>query len=477
MDKAEIGFFTEEHARLAEMLAAHGAVAIEHARLIHDLQASNRELQGLVAEHEKVRKAEHEQRVLAEALRDITVMLISSLNLDQVFEGILHQVARVVPYDASSILVLQGDSVEVAHVRGYPSSIIGLRFPLNRPNLLSIMEIGQPSVVDDTRTYEGWVETPETSWIRSVLCAAIRVEEEIYGFLSVDSSTPCAFNEAHVERLRTFAGLAGIAVRNARLFDEVRRHRQAAEAANRAKSTFVANMSHELRTPLNAIIGYSEMLIEDCGDLALDGFVSDLQKIHGSGKHLLSLINDVLDLSKIEAGKMQLYREAFDVTGMLQDVVSTVRPLIEANANELQLIYGNDPAGTGADLGVMHADLTKVRQSLLNLLSNAAKFTEHGVITLAAARERSPDRPAGLGEGVDWLTFCVSDTGIGITVEQLERLFQVFTQGDASTSRRYGGTGLGLALSRRFCQMMGGDITVESAVGVGSTFTIRLPAR
>jgi len=190
MDKAEAGFFTEEHARLAEMLAAHGAVAIEHARLMRDLQDGNRQLQGLVAEHEKVRKAEHEQRVLAEALRDITVMLISSLNLDQVFEGILTHVARVVPYDASSILLIKGESVEVAHVRGYAPSIIGLQFPLNRPNLLSILETGQPSVVDDTRTYDGWVETPETRWIRGVLCAAIRVEEEVYGFLSVDSSTP-----------------------------------------------------------------------------------------------------------------------------------------------------------------------------------------------------------------------------------------------------------------------------------------------
>jgi signal transduction histidine kinase len=468
MDKAEVGFFTEEHARLAEMLAAHGAVAIEHARLMRDLQDGNRQLQGLVAEHERVRQAEHEQRVLAEALQDITVMLISSLNLDQVFEGILNHVAGVVPYNASSILVIKGESVEVAHVRGYPPSIIGLQFPLNRPNLLSIMETGQPSVVDDTRTYAGWVETPETRWIRSILCAAISVEEEIYGFLSVDRDTPHAFSAEHVERLQTFASLAGIAVRNARLFDEVQRHQQAAEAANQAKSTFVANMSHELRTPLNAIIGYSEMLMEDAGDLALDGFVADLKKIQASGKHLLSLINDVLDLSKIEAGRMDLYPETFDVAGMLQDVVSTIEPLVETNANCLEVL-------TGADLGVMHADLAKVRQSLLNLISNAAKFTDHGLITLTAARERGPADPAGR-DGVDWVTFRVSDTGIGMTPEQLEKLFQVFTQADASTSRRYGGTGLGLALSRRFCQMMGGDITVESTYGVGSTFTIRLPA-
>ena len=166
---------------------------------------------------------------------------------------------------------------------------------------------------------------------------------------------------------------------------------------------------------------------------------------------------------------MELYLETFDVAGMLQEVVSTTRPLVEVNANDLEVLVGDHPLGTGADLGVMVADLSKVRQSLLNLVSNAAKFTEHGVITLAAARER--------GDGVDWVTFRVSDTGIGMTPEQLAKLFQVFSQADASTSRRYGGTGLGLALSRRFCQMMGGDISVESTYGAGSTFTIRLPAR
>jgi hypothetical protein len=192
--------------------------------------------------------------------------------------------------------------------------------------------------------------------------------------------------------------------------------------------------------------------------------------VHASGKHLLALINDVLDLSKVEAGRMELYLEAFDVAGMLQNVVSTVEPLVEANANRLDV-------RAGADLGVMRADLTKVRQALFNLLSNAAKFTEHGVITLDAAREQDDRLQPGERDGVDWLTFRVSDTGIGMTPEQLERLFEAFSQADVTISRKYGGTGLGLALSRRFCQMMGGDITVESTYGVGSTFTIRLPAQ
>ena len=226
MYKAEPGFFTEEHARLAEMLAAHGAVAIEHARLLRDLQARNQQLQGLVAEHEQVRKAEHAQRVLAEALRDTAVVLTSSLTLDEIFEGILDQAARVVPFDAASILLIKDEMVEVAHVRNFGRSIIGLQFPLKRPNLLSILETGKPAMIGDTRTDDGWVETQETSWIRSDLSAAIRVGEEVIGFLSLDSGTPYAFTAEHVERLQTFASQTAIALQNARLYSEAQREKQ-----------------------------------------------------------------------------------------------------------------------------------------------------------------------------------------------------------------------------------------------------------
>ena len=234
-----------------------------------------------------------------------------------------------------------------------------------------------------------------------------------------------------------------------------------AEAATEAKSSFLANMSHELRTPLNAIIGYSEMLHEEAEDLGQEDFLPDLNNIHIAGKHLLSLINDVLDLSKIEAGKMEVFSEAFDVPTLIRDVVATIRPLIDKNANKLEVHCADD-------LGAIHADLTKVRQALFNLLSNASKFTEHGIITLEAAREMVNGQP--------WISFRVHDTGIGMTPEQLSKLFQAFSQADASTTRQYGGTGLGLAISRKFCQMMGGDITVESVFGQGSTFTIQLPA-
>jgi PAS domain S-box-containing protein len=238
--------------------------------------------------------------------------------------------------------------------------------------------------------------------------------------------------------------------------------RDAAEAANRAKSTFLANMSHELRTPMNAIIGYSELLAEDAEDEGHDEMVPDLEKINAAGKHLLALINDILDLSKIEAGRMDLFLETVDLRQMLDESVSTVMPLITKNDNTLETEYTED-------LGSVRVDLTKLRQALFNLLSNASKFTESGTITLAARKERR--------DGDEWLALSVSDTGIGIAEDKLDAVFEEFSQADDSTTRDYGGTGLGLPISRRFCQMMGGDITVSSELDKGTTFTIELPSR
>jgi signal transduction histidine kinase/DNA-binding response OmpR family regulator len=235
--------------------------------------------------------------------------------------------------------------------------------------------------------------------------------------------------------------------------------KDAAEAANRAKSQFLANMSHELRTPLNAIIGYSEMLQEQALDSGQDESIPDLQKIHSAGRHLQSLIDHILDLSKIEAGKLELFLETFDVGDVIRDVLTTIGPLVERNGNTLQANYPN--------LGVIRADMTRLRQILFNLLSNACKFTERGSVRLEAFRSATG--------GTEWIHFRVTDTGIGMTPEQSSRLFQEFTQVDASTTRKYGGTGLGLAISRRFSEMMGGEISVESALGEGSTFTVRIP--
>ncbi|KPQ38903.1 MAG: Signal transduction histidine kinase [Phormidium sp. OSCR] len=263
----------------------------------------------------------------------------------------------------------------------------------------------------------------------------------------------------------------------------------AAEAANEAKSSFLANMSHELRTPLNAIIGYSEILQEEIEDMELEEeeIMTDLKSITTAGRHLLTIIQDILDFSKIEAGKMDLDPQVFNVSTLVQEVASTVQPLVDKNTNTIRV-------ESSLNVGTMEADQTKVRQVLLNLLSNAAKFTHQGTIVLTVNRQESPfsvmsmsaegeapngedsrDRPLSAAEP-GWICFRVSDTGIGMTREQIEHIFQPFTQADQSTTKKYGGTGLGLAISRRFCQMMGGDITVDSEPGVGSTFIVDLPA-
>ncbi|MFM7320635.1 MAG: response regulator [Armatimonadota bacterium] len=237
---------------------------------------------------------------------------------------------------------------------------------------------------------------------------------------------------------------------------------QNALAASRTKSEFLAKMSHELRTPLKAIIGYSEMLQEEAADMGEPAFVTDLERIRSAGKHLLALINDILDLSKIEAGKMEIHLETFLVDAMVRDVVSTVQPLVEKNRNRLAVAV--DPAS-----GEMHSDLVKVRQMLFNLLSNASKFTHEGALALRVLRAER--------EGEAWIVFEVEDSGIGMTEEQMGKLFQDFSQVDSSTSRNYGGTGLGLAITKRFGEMLGGRVHVRSVPGTGSTFTLELPER
>jgi signal transduction histidine kinase/CheY-like chemotaxis protein len=296
---------------------------------------------------------------------------------------------------------------------------------------------------------------------RSVLAIPLLREDRVMGGLSVYRREVGNFSTEVVSLIQTFATQSVLAIQNARLFREIEDKSRQLEVASRYKSEFLANMSHELRTPLNAIIGYSEMLEEEAADLDQKTFIPDLQKINGAGKHLMSLISNILDLSKIEAGKMDLYLENFEIVPMIKEVIATVKPLIEKNANTLELQCADG-------LGQMRSDITKLRQMLFNLLSNASKFTERGTITLRVDRESV--------NGSGWVSFSVTDTGIGMTPEQTTKLFQAFTQADTSTTRKYGGTGLGLAISQKFCHLMGGEITIESALGQGSTFKVRLPA-
>jgi len=293
---------------------------------------------------------------------------------------------------------------------------------------------------------------------RALLLIPLLGTERVVGALVVRRKQPGEFSKSTVELLQTFAAQSVLAIQNARLFSEIEdKSRQLAEASQH-KSQFLANMSHELRTPLNAIIGVTEMLREDAEALNQDP--EPLDRVLGAGRHLLALINDILDLSKIEAGRMELQLESFALAPLIAGVAKTIEPLAAKNANEVTINCA--PA-----IGTLYGDEMRLRQALLNLMSNANKFTERGTITVDARQVQE--------DGRDWIAIAVADTGIGMTPQQMGKLFQEFSQAEASTGRKYGGTGLGLAISQRFCRMMGGDITVESKPGMGSTFTICLP--
>jgi signal transduction histidine kinase len=293
---------------------------------------------------------------------------------------------------------------------------------------------------------------------RGHLTVPLMGPDRTLGALVVRRKAPGEFPKGTIDLLQTFAAQSVLAMQNARLFQEIEEKGRELAEASQHKSQFLANMSHELRTPLNAIIGVSEMLREDAEALKQD--TEPLDRVLGAGRHLLALINDILDLSKIEAGRMELALTTFALAPLIDDVVKTIEPLAAKNSNRVSV-------NCDAEIGTVHADQMRLRQALLNLMSNANKFTDRGTITVDARQ--------GVADGRDWITLAVEDTGIGMTPDQMRKLFQEFSQASSATASKYGGTGLGLVISRRFCQMMGGDITVESEPGRGSTFTVRVP--
>jgi len=279
------------------------------------------------------------------------------------------------------------------------------------------------------------------------------------GVLTLTRSEVRPFTEKQIELVSTFADQAALAIENVRLFDEIQDKNRQLQMASQNKSQFVSSMSHELRTPLNAIIGLTEMMVKNAARFGTEKAQEPLQRVNRAGTHLLGLINQVLDLSKIEAGKLELNPQTVQLAPLINEVIGTAGQLAEQNKNRLVV-------DTQENLGALTVDAMRLRQILLNLLSNACKFTKEGEVTLRARR---------VANGRDWIELAVADTGIGMTAEQKAKLFEEFTQADATTSQRFGGTGLGLAISRKLARMMGGDVTVTSEPGKGSVFTVRLP--
>ena len=449
--RLELKPFTDKQIALVETFADQAVIAIENVRLFDEVQARTRELSQSIGE--------------LRALGEVSQAVNSTLDLETVLTTIVAKATQLSNTEAGAIYVFDEaaqefqlratygiDDTIIAAIRdrhiGIGETAIGRAVEQRRP--IQIPDVQKdPSSVLDVIVRAGF---------RAHLSVPLLATDRIVGALVVRRKQPGEFSKNTVDLLQTFGAQSVLAIQNARLFHEIEeKGRQLAEASQH-KSQFLANMSHELRTPLNAIIGVSEMLREDAESLNQD--LEPLDRVLGAARHLLALINDILDLSKIEAGRMELQLETFALAPLIADVVKTIEPLAAKNAN--QVTVHCDPA-----IGTLHADQMRLRQALLNLLSNANKFTDHGTITVDARQ--------GQEDGHDWVTIAVADTGIGMTTEQMGKLFQEFSQADASTTRKYGGTGLGLAISKRFCQMMGGDITVESTPGRGSTFTIRLP--
>ena len=416
------------------------------------------------------------QAALMESMNHMARLVNSTLDLGRVMTAIGESLSDVFEFDQQSILFLDREAGQLVLQRyigtnagELTSKLKNFGIPLkeqdsifvatarnNRPYCISDVPASRDDMSPSDRQVFG------VSPNKSLMTFPLSVNKQVIGVLAF-SNTKSHFTleEKDIAVIGRYVEFITSAVRNARMYERVKQARKAADSANQAKSQFLANMSHELRTPMNAVIGYSEMLMEDARDQGLEDFIPDLERICGASKHLLRLINDVLDLSKIEADKIELYPEVIEMDQLVDELKSTIMPLVESNGNEL-VVEREGP------FDYIFTDSTKLRQAALNLLSNAAKFTHDGTVRLSLSHYFQDEQW--------WLDMAVSDTGIGMSEAQLKKVFDPFTQADASTTRKYGGTGLGLAISKRFCELMGGTIEAESREGEGSTFTIRIPS-
>ena len=439
------GIFTSEQARLLEAAADQIALTLRNAQI-----------------YDEQRRLAERQATLYTVLRSVG----GHLDPETVARQAVATIARLTEWTAVSIFAPNEAATQWVMLATTHPADQDFRLDLTQGIMGRAYRTAQTQIVPDVAADPDYVAgaVPTRSQLALPLCAG----PQRLGVLHIESPQPFAFDDEAVLLATSLADAIALALENANLFKESQKTADRLRELDRLKSVFLANVSHELRTPLQAILGYTEVLLADAREFGQPRWLTDLQKIEGAANHLQMLINDTLDLSKIEAGRMQLDPETFHVGSLVDNVVATLQPLVLKTGNVLHI-------ECPASLPSLYADPMRVRQVLINLLGNAAKFTANGLITLAVTTE-TPATPSAEERG-PWLNFRVTDTGIGMSPEQMEHLFEEFQQGDVSVARKYGGSGLGLALSRRLCQLMGGDITVTSATGHGSTLVARLPLK